>query len=160
MPSSPLDVMFFEIRGLRCALPLSVIRSVYPMTGVTPVPLGPAVLRGIAPIGGQILPVLDLDQCFQSGGDLFADASRFPMKDKLLLLEVGPELGKEPVRAALAVEKSVTIGSVDEQYSRPPPTRPSFLAATILDASGPALLLDAERTINYVRESITAVLGT
>ena len=151
--------MFFELRGLRCALPLAVIRAVYPICGVTPVPLAPAVLRGIAPLAGQILPILDLDQCFQSGGEAFADANRFFLKDKLLLIEVGPELGKEPVRAALAVEKHVAIGSVDERHSRPPPARPTFLAATILDAGGPALLLDAEKTMNYVRESISAVFG-
>ena len=160
MASAPLDVVFFEVRGLRCALPLAVIRAVYPMCGVTPVPLAPAVLRGIAPLAGQILPILDLDQCFQSsGGEAFVDANRFALKDKLLLIEVSPELGKEPVRAALAVEKHVAIGSVDERHSRPPPARPSFLAATILDAGGPALLLDAEKTMNYVRESISAVLG-
>jgi chemotaxis signal transduction protein len=155
-----LDVIFFEVRGLRCALPLAVVRKVLPMRGVTPVPLAPAVVRGIAPMQDWILPVLDLSVCFQPAGDDVAEgvSYRFP-KDKLLLIETAPDAGREAVRAAVAVERAVTIGTVDEQHSRPPPPRPSFLSATVLDASGPALLLDIERTIDYVRNAISAVMG-
>jgi hypothetical protein len=66
-------------------------------------------------------------------------------------------MGKTTIYVALAVDRQVTIGSVDEDHNRPPPPRPSFLSATILNKSGPALLLDAERTIDYVREAISAV---
>jgi hypothetical protein len=62
------------------------------------------------------------------------------------------------VRAALAVERVECIGTVDEQYSRLPPPRPSFLSATVLDANGPALLLDIERTLDYVRDAISTVI--
>jgi hypothetical protein len=86
-------------------------------------------------------------------------AYRYP-KDKLLLIETAPDAGREVVRAVIAVERAVTIGTVDEQHSRPPPLRPSFLSATVLDASGPALLLDIERTIDYVRNAISAVIGS
>jgi len=41
-----------------------------------------------------------------------------------------------------------------------PPPRPTFLSATVLDASGPALLLDMERTLDYVRDAISAVIGS
>ena len=162
MPAAaPLEVVFFELRGLRCALPLAVVRKILPMRGVTPVPLAPAVVRGIAPVLGHILPVLDLGVCFQPAGDEGAEgaAYRFP-KDKLLLIETAPDAGREAVRVALAVERSVTIGTVDEQHSRVPPPRPIFLSATVLDANGPALLLDVERTMDYVREAISAVIGS
>ncbi len=153
-----LDVVFFEVRGLRCALPLAVVRKVLPMRGVTPVPLAPAMVRGIAPVQDWILPVLDLSVCFQPAGDDATEGRRFS-KDKLLVIETAPDAGREIVRAAIAVERAVTIGTVDEQHSRPPPPRPSFLSATVLDASGPALLLDIERTIDYVRNAISAVMG-
>ena len=161
MPAAPLDVVFFELRGLRCALPLGVVRKILPMRGVTPVPLAPAVVRGIAPVQGFILPVLDLSVCFQPAGDERAEGSAylFP-KDKLLLIETSPDTGREAVRVALAVERLVSVGTVDEQYSRVPPPRPTFLSATVLDASGPALLLDMERTIDYVRDAISAVIGS
>jgi chemotaxis signal transduction protein len=156
-----LDVVFFEVRGLRCALPLAVVRKVLPLRGVTPVPLAPAMVRGIAPVQDWILPVLDLAVCFQPSGDDMVEgtAYRYP-KDKLLLIETAPDAGREVVRAVIAVERAVTIGTVDEQHSRPPPLRPSFLSATVLDASGPALLLDIERTIDYVRNAISAVIGS
>jgi chemotaxis signal transduction protein len=159
MAATLLDVVFFELRGLRCALPLAVVRKVLPMRGVTPVPLAPPVVRGIAPVQGQILPVLDLAVCFQPTGDDAADGLgyRFP-KDKLLLVETIADAGREAVRVALAVERGVSIGTVDEEHSRVPPPRPPFLSATIVDASGPALLLDVERTIDYVRGAISAVI--
>ena len=161
MASAPLDVMFFELRGLRCALPLTVVRSVVPMCGVTPVPLAPSIMRGIAPLNGEILPVLELDGCFQPAGESWSDAPTFrAAKDKLLLLETPAGSVGESVHVALAVEHNVSVGRVDEQHSRPPPSRPSFLAATILDANGPALLLDAERTVDFVREALSAVIDS
>ncbi len=162
MPAAvPLAVVFFELRGLRCALPLGVVRKVLPMRGITPVPLAPAVIRGIAPVQGFILPVLDLAVCFQPAGDDMAEnaAYRFP-KNKLLLVMTAPDAGREAVRVALAVESAVTIGSVDERHSRVPPPRPSFLSATVLDANGPALLLDMERAIDFVRDAISTVIGS
>jgi hypothetical protein len=34
------------------------------------------------------------------------------------------------------------------------------LSATVVDANGPALLFDIERTIDYVRDAISAVIGS
>jgi chemotaxis signal transduction protein len=162
MPAAvPLDVVFFELRGLRCALPLGVVRKVLPMRGITPVPLAPPVVRGIAPVQGFILPVLDLAVCFQPAGDDSNESAGYRFaKDKLLLVETARDVSRETVRAAIAVERGLTLGTIDEQYSRPPPARPSFLSATVVDAGGPALLLDLERTLDYVRDAISAVMGS
>jgi chemotaxis signal transduction protein len=161
MPAaSPLDVIFFELRGRRCALPLGVVRKVLPMRGITPVPLAPPVVRGIAPMQGFILPVLDLAVCFQPAGEEAVEVGYRSTKDKLLLVETVRDAGRETVRAAIAVERGLGLGTIDEQYSRPPPTRPSFLSATVVDAGGPALLLDLERTLDYVRDAISAVIGS
>jgi chemotaxis signal transduction protein len=162
MPAvAPLDVVFFELRGLRCALPLGVVRKVLPMRGITPVPLAPPVVRGIAPMQGFILPVLDLAVCFQPAGEDSAESGGYRFaKDKLLLVETARDAARETVRAAIAVERGLSLGTIDEQYSRPPPARPSFLSATVVDAGGPALLLDLERTLDYVRDAISAVIGS
>jgi len=162
MPApAPLDVVFFELRGLRCALPLADIRKVLPMRGVTPVPLSPPVVRGIAPMQGLILPVLDLGVCFHPAGDDAAESASYrSSRDKLLLVETAGNTGGEAVRAALAVERVMNIGTIDEQHSRLPPPRPPFLSATVLDANGPALLLDIARTIDYVKDAISTVIGT
>jgi chemotaxis signal transduction protein len=166
MPApAPLDVVFFELRGLRCALPLAAVRKVLPMRGVTPVPLSPPVVRGIAPMQGLILPVLDLGVCFHPAGDEAGEVSSHgtayrSSRDKLLLVESPSEGGREPVCAALAVDRVMNIATIDEQHSRLPPPRPPFLSATVLDASGPALLLDITRTIDYVRNAISTVIGS
>ncbi len=162
MPApAPLDVVFFELRGLRCALPLAVVRKVMPMRGVTPVPLSPSVVRGIAPMQGLILPVLDLGVCFHPAGDDAAEGPGYrSSRDKLLLVEAAGNASSEVVRAALAVDRVMNIGTVDEQHSRLPPARPPFLSATVLDASGPALLFDITRTIDYVKDAISTVIGT
>jgi len=162
MPApAPLDVVFFELRGLRCALPLTVVRKVLPMRGVTPVPLSPPVVRGIAPLQGHILPVLDLGVCFHPAGDESAEAAGYRSpRDKLLLVETPADAGHEAVRAALAVDRVLNIGTIDEQHSRSPPPRPAFLSATVLDASGPALLLDIGRTIDYVKDAISTAVGS
>jgi len=158
---APLDVVFFELRGMRCALPLAVVRKVLPMRGVTPVPMSPPVVRGIAPMQGFILPVLDLGVCFHPAGDDVVEATGYrSTRDKLLLVETPGDAGREAVRAALAVDRVTSVGTVDEQHSRLPPPRPPFLSATVLDASGPALLLDIVRTIDYVRDAISTVIGS
>jgi purine-binding chemotaxis protein CheW len=162
MPApAPLDVIFFELRGLRCALPLAVVRKVLPMRGVTPVPLSPPVVRGVAPMHGLILPVLDLGVYFHPAGDESGEGVGYrSSKDRLLLVESASDAGREPVRAALAVDRVMNIGTVDEQRSRLPPPRPPFLSATVLDTAGPALLLDITRTIDHVREAIGTVIGS
>jgi purine-binding chemotaxis protein CheW len=158
---APLDVVFFELRGLRCALPLAVVRKILPMRGITPVPLSPPVVRGIAPMQGLILPILDLGVCFHPAGDEAAEAVGYrSARDKLLLVETAGDAGREPVKAALAVDRVLNIGTVDEQHSRLPPPRPPFLSATVLDAAGPALLLDIARTIDYVKDAITTAVGS
>jgi chemotaxis signal transduction protein len=160
MPAAaPLDVVFFELRGLRCALPLGVVRKVLPMPGITPVPLAPPVVRGIAPVQGLILPVLDLGTCFQPAGEDMPDGGGYRFaKEKLLLVETARDAAREAIRAAIAVERGLGLGTIDEQYSRPPPARPSFLSATVVDAGGPALLLDLERTLDYVRDAMSMVI--
>jgi chemotaxis signal transduction protein len=162
MPApAPLDVVFFELRGLRCALPLTVVRKVLPMRSVTPVPLSPPVVRGIAPMHGLILPVLDLGVYFHPGGDEVVEATGYRSpSDKLLLVETARDAAGEAVLAVLAVDRVMNIGTVDEQHSRLPPPRPPFLSATVLDASGPALLLDIGRTIDYVKDAIGTVIGS
>jgi chemotaxis signal transduction protein len=156
--SSNLDVVFFHLRGLRCALPASVVRGMLPMPGLTPVPLAPPVLRGITPVRGQILPVLDLGVYFPQAGESRGDGLPDHVTDEaIILIETAPDANTPAIQAALAVEHRVRMGQVDEQHSRPPPPRPIFLAATVLDAEGPALLLSAQHAIDHVRHAISTV---
>jgi chemotaxis signal transduction protein len=156
--SALLDVVFFHLRGLRCAVPTSVVREMLPITGLTPVPLAPPVLRGIAPMRGQVLPVLDLGVYFpQASEPTTVGPADSPLAEKFLLIETAPDANTPAIATALVVERQVRVGQIDEQHSRPPPPRPSFVAATVLDADGPALLINAQQAIDLVRSAISTV---
>jgi purine-binding chemotaxis protein CheW len=148
----PLDVVFFELRGRRCALPVAVVSEVAAMPGLTPVPHAPPAVRGIAPLHGQVLPVIDLGVWLAPDGRGEPLAYR-PGTDKVLLIEAALGEGT-PVRAALVVERVMRLGTIDESHGRPPPPGPAFVSATVLDLEGPALLIDAARAVEQVREAV------
>jgi purine-binding chemotaxis protein CheW len=147
------DVVFFELRGRRCALPVTAVSEVAAMPNLTPVPHAPPGVRGIAPLHGQVLPVVDLG-VWLGGGEVTPYRA---VPDKLLLIEVALAEGT-PVRAALVVERVMRLGTIDETHGRPPPPGPSFIAATVLDVEGPALLIDAARAVEHVREAVRAAV--
>jgi chemotaxis signal transduction protein len=156
--SALLDVVFFHLRGLRCALPTSVVREMLPISGLTPVPLAPPVLRGITPLRGQVLPVLDLGVYFPQASEPAQVGPFEPsLAEKFLLIEAVPDANTPAIAAALAVEPQVRVGQIDEEHSRPPPPRPSFVTATVLDGDGPALLINAQQAIDLVRSAISTV---
>ena len=154
-----LDVVFFELRGRRCAMPVSAVSEVAAMPSMTPVPLAPPVVRGIAPLNGQVLPVLDLGVWLSPGPESRGDAPLYrPGSDKVLLIEASFGVEGMPVRAALAVERVMRLGTIDETHARPPPAGPAFVSATVLDVEGPALLIDAAKVVEEVREAIRATV--
>jgi chemotaxis signal transduction protein len=151
-----LDVVFFELRGRRCAMPVAAVSEVAAMPSTTPVPLAPTAVRGIAPLHGQVVPVLDLGVWLSPGPE--SPPLYRPGSDKVLLIEATFGVEGTPVRAALAVERVMRLGSIDESHARPPPTGPAFVSATVLDVEGPALLIDATKVMEHVREAIRAVV--
>jgi chemotaxis signal transduction protein len=154
-----LDVVFFELRGRRCAMPVSAVSEVAAMPSLTPVPLAPPAVRGIAPLHGQVLPVLDLGVWLSPGPESRGEAPLYrPGSDKVLLVEAASSNDGTPVRAALAVERVMRLGTIDESHARPPPVGPAFISATVLDVEGPALLIDAAKAIEHVREAIRATV--
>jgi purine-binding chemotaxis protein CheW len=153
-----VDVLFCEIRGRRCALPAAAVREVVPTPNVTPVPLAPPALRGLAPLRGQVLPLVDLGVWLAPGADPLAAARA--ESDKIIILESTLPSDNVSVRAALAVDRVTWLGNVDEQHARPPLVNAPFVTATVLDVGGPALLIDPARALETVRESIRQVTAT
>ena len=151
-----LDVVFFELRGRRCALPVSVVNEVAAMPNVTPVPHAPPAVRGVAPLHGQVLPVIDLGVWLGPEGRGEPLVYR-PRGEKVLLVEA-PLGDGTPARAALAVERVMRLGTIDETHGRPPPPGPPFVSATVLDAEGPALLIDAARAVEHLLEAVRAAV--
>jgi purine-binding chemotaxis protein CheW len=149
-----LDVLFFEVRGRRCALPIAAVREVLAVPAVTPVPLAPRSIRGVVPVHGQALPLLDLGSQLAPGGAFSGPFLLRAEGDRVVVIEADTPLDSTPVQAALLVNRVVRIGTVNEEHSRPPPPGPSFVTATILDVEGPALLLDATAAIETVRSGL------
>ena len=177
------DVLYFEVRGRRCALPVAVVREVLASPPITPVPSAPAALRGLVPVHGQVLPLLDMGPQLTSSAAAdsagLAPTARWD-GDRIIVVETsvgslnpgggggpgssGDEPGgsappRTPVRAARGANRVTRLGTVDEGHSRPPPSGPAFIRATILDVEGPALLLDAGRALDSLRAALLA-LGT
>jgi chemotaxis signal transduction protein len=159
------DVLFFEVRGRRYALPVSVVREVLATPAVTPVPLTPALLRGLVPVRGQVLPLIDVGaQLGLPGADPGEPARLVPTKqDRIVVVETPvapgsaepslPLLRSRPVvsRLAFAASRIGRLGSIHEGHSRPPPPLPRFVSATVFDVEGPALLLDAALAMETLR---------
>jgi hypothetical protein len=189
-----LSVLFFEVRGTRCALPVSVVREVLAAPHVTPVPRAPAPLRGLVPVHGQVLPLLDVGPALQLGvSDASAalTSSLRPYGDQIVVIESelprssqdddasdfdglepsfadgGPGESahpfasgrRPPVRAALVASRVMRLGTIEDGHSWRPPPGPGFVRATVLDADGPALLLDAGLALDQLRHFLAQAVN-
>ncbi len=150
-------MIFFEIRGRRCALPVASVRQVLASASVTPVPSAPTVVRGVTPVSGEALPVVDLGVWLAPGADIWHENPLRSTADKMLVIEAPSPTDGVTLRAALSVDRVTRLGSIDEETARrPPPPGPGFLAATVLDVDGPALLLDAAMAMEQIRNASRA----
>jgi purine-binding chemotaxis protein CheW len=149
-----MDVLFFEVRGRRCALPVSVVREVVAAPAITPVPLAPPALRGLAPVRGGVLPLIDVGPNLAPSGTPLGNALLRSEGDRIVVVETESSRDGGTLRAALVVNRVTRLGTVNEEHSRPPPPGPDFVSATILDVEGPALLLDAAGVIDNLRQAL------
>lgn len=154
-----VDVLYFDIRHRRCALPTSAVLTVGSAPNLTPVPLSPQSVRGIVPYAGQVLPLIDLGVFFTSTTAPLDTSLLDTGAAKIVFFEatIGPDA--VPMRAALAVDRVHRLGHVRDDQKRPPPAEPDFLIATILDASGLAWLIDASRALARVQATFPATVG-
>ena len=150
------DVLLFEIRWRRCALPVSVVREVFALSHVTPVPTAPPAVRGLSQLRGQMLPVLDLGIWLGPGTPRAELVSTRPGQQALLVEAASPSPGSETTaaRAILLVDRVVRLATVDDSHRHPPPAGIPFVLVTIPDVDGPALLLDPEAALALVRASV------
>ena len=60
-----MDVLVFEISGLRYALPTSDVSELARAVTIVPLPKGPPIVEGIINVRGRIVPVLDIRSRFR-----------------------------------------------------------------------------------------------
>lgn len=140
------DLLFFSMRGRRCAVDVASVRQVIATPPVTPVPLVPALIRGAISFHGSPLAVLDL------GVDLLpgsleasgpnADPAARSAYDYVMIIEGNLPNDGIFARAALSVEKVMRVVPVPANLFRPAVGPPAFVSATVVDSEGPALLID------------------
>jgi chemotaxis signal transduction protein len=148
------DVLFCEIRGRRCAIPTSAVREIVPRPNLTPVPLAPPAIRGLAPLRGQVLPLVDLGVWLGAGTDLGGAGAVRAEGDQIVVLECPLPPDGPVVRAALAVDRVTWLGAVDDEHGRPSLVAAPFVTTTVLDAAGPALLIDPARALDTLRTAL------
>lgn len=155
-----LDLLFFLMRGRRCAIDASSVRQVVAAPLVTPVPLVPSLVRGALSFHGLPLAVIDLGVDLLPGSlDSTAPHAELTMRSGLecvLIVEAHLPSDGVFVRAALSVERVVRIVSVPSDLFRPHQGLPAFVTATVADSEGSALLIDVaialESTMNTIRQ--------
>ena len=59
-PQKDLELLVFELAGVRYALRLPVVREVVHAVLISPLPEAPAVVEGIVDVRGELVPVYDL----------------------------------------------------------------------------------------------------
>lgn len=144
--SDTYDLLFFLIRGRRCAIDVSAVREVLAAPAITPVPLVPPLIRGAISFHGLPLAVLDLGVELMPGS---LDSSVVPFdslsrsaQDYVLVVEAHLPADGTFVRSGLTVERVMRVVTVQADAVRPHTSSSSFVSATIVDAEGPALLID------------------
>jgi purine-binding chemotaxis protein CheW len=59
-----MDLVVFEIGGLRYALPAADVREIVRAVTIVPLPGAPAIVEGVIDVRGRLVPVLDVRQRF------------------------------------------------------------------------------------------------
>ena len=63
-PADHVELLVFELSGIRYALELRSVREVLPAVLITPLPDAPPVIEGIIDVRGEIVPVYDVRMRF------------------------------------------------------------------------------------------------
>jgi chemotaxis signal transduction protein len=98
-----MDCLVVEIAERRAALRTGEVREVLALRSLTPVPLAPPMLAGLAQVRGQVVPVLDL-----------AEPPRAPKpSDSLVIVEHGETRAAILVDRVLGVERRAAAEPLD-----------------------------------------------
>jgi CheW-like protein len=87
-----MDAVVSEIAGKQIQIPANGLRGIVATPIVTPVPLAPPEVRGVAQLAGEIIPVLDLGVALQMRAMPATPAERLldaEISDTRVLVDVG-----------------------------------------------------------------------
>jgi purine-binding chemotaxis protein CheW len=96
-----MDLVVFEIGGVRYALPAPAVREVVRAVTIVPLPDAPPIVEGLINVRGVLVPVLDVRTRFR------IPANAGAVSDHLILAWAGTRL------VALRVDRAVEVAAVD-----------------------------------------------
>jgi purine-binding chemotaxis protein CheW len=108
-----MDLVVFEIGGLRYALPAADVGEIVRAVRIVPLPGAPAIVEGVIDVRGRVVPVLDIRQRFERPAKALAHT------DHLVLASVGSRLVAIRVDRALDVVR-VEGDTVEDTAALPP----------------------------------------
>ena len=74
-----MDVLVFEIGGIRYGLPALQVREIVRAVTIVPLPNAPTIVEGIVNVRGDVVPVLDVRARFRLSAKLLAHTDHFVM---------------------------------------------------------------------------------
>jgi purine-binding chemotaxis protein CheW len=97
-----MDVLLFDLDGVRYALPASDVSEVAPAVTMVPLPQAPPIVEGIINVHGRVVPVLDVRARFR------LPPRPLSCTDHLIIARVGPRL------VAVRADRALDLVHVDE----------------------------------------------
>jgi purine-binding chemotaxis protein CheW len=140
----------FTLAGSRFAVEVSRAQEVVVFGGLTPVPLAPPFLMGLANLRGTVMPIVDL-------GPLLGLPARAPAPQILgIVLAHGPWVAAAAIDAVLGLEPLGAPSPLGEAARR----RWGRLAAGVAaGAAGEVTVLDAGAVLDALRGAFTGASG-
>jgi purine-binding chemotaxis protein CheW len=137
----------FEVAERLYALDVAYVREIVRMTPVTPLPMSPALIEGVAELRDEVVPVIDLGRAL--GGEPCRDDS----ERRIAVLEF------DELVLGLVVERATDVLSVEASALEDPPALASqagyeaVRAVVRQEGARPVLVLSLEHIIEGVYRS-------
>jgi chemotaxis signal transduction protein len=144
----------FEVAGRLFALDVAYVREIVRMQEITPLPMSPALIDGVAELRDGVVPVIDL------GRALSGERCEITPESRIAVLEY------EDLIVGLIVERATDVLSVDASALEDPPalaTQAGYEAVrAVVRQAGrrPVLVLSVEYILESVYRSVLPSEGT
>ena len=139
-----MDLLTFDLGGIRCALPATDVREVVRAVSILPLPNAPAAVEGVINVRGTLVPVLDLRR------RLDLPARPVALSDHLVLVRAG---GRD---VAVRVDRAIAVVAAGDECLEAPDaglTTAPFISAVGKLVDGLVLVHDLRRFLDASEEA-------
>jgi len=147
-PANLVSLACFEVAGRLFALDVAHVREIVRMQPVTPLPMSPELIEGVAELRDGVVPVIDLGRAL--GGEPCSTIA----EGRIAVLEI------DELVVGLIVEHATDVLSVDAGSLEDPPalaTQAGYEAVRAVvrqEGARPVLVLSLEHIIESVYRSV------